>query len=192
MREMILVLMSNVCYLAITFIFLVVTWWLLLVTQWLLLVTWCLLVVTARQRSILLLSTFSMNTRNIHTPSNNNSNSQFAKNTTFQSKVFKLSAGVTKEISKPGFLSSFEVMCEIRRYVKYNYLPALNDQIFMPFIQSYQSQKTRYIPFWSTSFLCFFFSFSEIQLSSYRFICQNQLKNSLFVDKFLILGIRTQ
>ena len=184
MRGMILVLMSNVCYLAITFIFLVVTWWLLLVTQWLLLLTWWLLVVAARYRSVLLLSTFSMNARNIHTPSNNNNNSQFAKNTTFQNTVFKLNAGVTKEISKLGFLTSF-VMFEIRRYVKYDYLPALNDQLFMPFIQSYQSQKTRYIPLWSTSFLCFFFfSFSEIQLPSYRFFCQNWLKNSLSVDKF--------
>ena len=159
MRGMILVLMSNVCYLAITFIFLVVTWWLLLVTQWLLLLTWWLLVVTVRYRSVLLLSTFSMHARNIHTPSNNNNSSQFAKNTTFQSKVFKLNAGVTKEISKPGFLSSFKFMFEIRRYVKQDYLPALNDQIFMPFIQRYQSQKTRYIPFWSTSFLCFFSPF---------------------------------
>ena len=144
--------MSNVYYLATTFIFLVVTWWLLLDTWWLLVVTVC-------YRSVLLLSTFSMNARNIHTPSNNNNNSQLAKNTTFQRKLFKLNAGVTKEISKPGFLSSFKFMFEIRRYVKYYYLPALNDQLFMPFTQSYQSQKTRHIPFWSTSFFCFFLLF---------------------------------
>ena len=71
MRRLILVLMSNVCYLTVIFIFLVVTWWLLLVTSWLLLVTagylvvtagYCwLLVVTARYRSLLLVPTFTMN-----------------------------------------------------------------------------------------------------------------------------------
>ena len=71
MRGLILVLMSNVCYLAIILIFLVVPWWLLLVNCWLLLVTarylvfiggYCsLLVVTARYRSLLLVPTFSMN-----------------------------------------------------------------------------------------------------------------------------------
>ena len=39
MKGLILVLMLNVCYLAIILIFLVVTWWLLLITWWLLLVT---------------------------------------------------------------------------------------------------------------------------------------------------------
>ena len=40
-RGLVLVLMSNVCYLVVLLIILVVTWWLLLVT-------WCLLLVTAR------------------------------------------------------------------------------------------------------------------------------------------------
>ena len=51
MRRLILVLMSNVCYLAVILIFLVVTWWLLLITWWFLLVTggYCSLpLVTAR------------------------------------------------------------------------------------------------------------------------------------------------
>ena len=61
MRGLILVLMSNVCYLAINLIFLVATWWLLPVTWWLLLVTWWLLVVTPRYRSLLLAPTFSTN-----------------------------------------------------------------------------------------------------------------------------------
>ena len=49
MRGLILVLMSNLRYLAVTLIFLVITWWLLLLTQELLrllLVTWWLLLVT--------------------------------------------------------------------------------------------------------------------------------------------------
>ena len=71
MTGLILVLMSNVCYLAITLVFLVVTWQLLLVTQWLMLVTarylvvtgsYCsLLVVTTCSCSLLLIPTFSMN-----------------------------------------------------------------------------------------------------------------------------------
>ena len=47
MSGLILVLVSNVCYLAVILIFLVGTWWLLLVT--------------ARYRSLLLVPTFSMN-----------------------------------------------------------------------------------------------------------------------------------
>ena len=49
MKGWILVLMLNVCYLAIILIFLVVTWWLLLITWWLLLVTgsYCLLPLVA-------------------------------------------------------------------------------------------------------------------------------------------------
>ena len=102
--------------------------------------------------------------RTQHTPSNNNNDSQFPKNTTFQRKLFKLNAGVTKEISKLGFLSSFEFMFEVRRYVKYYYLPALNDQLFMSFTQSYQSQKTRY-----TVLVNFFFMlFSPFLRSSFH------------------------
>ena len=52
MRRLILVLMSNVCYLTVISIFMV-TWWLLLVTKW-------LLVVTARYGLLLLVPTFSM------------------------------------------------------------------------------------------------------------------------------------
>ena len=48
--------------------------------------------------------------------------------------VFKLIAGVTKEIPKPGFLTSCKFMFEVRRYVKYHYLPVPSDQLFMPFI----------------------------------------------------------
>ena len=51
MRGLILVLMSNVCYLAVIFIFLEVTWWLLFVTARCLVVTggYCSLpLVTAR------------------------------------------------------------------------------------------------------------------------------------------------
>ena len=65
-----LVIMSNMCYLAAILIFLVVTWWLLIVTQQLLLVTarylvvtagyWSLVVATARYRLLLLVPTFSM------------------------------------------------------------------------------------------------------------------------------------
>ena len=58
MRGLILVLVSNVCYLTVILIFLVVTWWLLLVT-WLLLVVnaryWWLLLVTAHYCSFPLL-----------------------------------------------------------------------------------------------------------------------------------------
>ena len=61
MRGLILVLMSNVCYLAVILIFLVVSWWLPLVTWWLLLVTAHYLVVTAHYWSLLLVPTFSMN-----------------------------------------------------------------------------------------------------------------------------------
>ena len=43
--RLILVLMSNVCYLVVILIILVVTCWLLLVTYWLLFVTWWLLLV---------------------------------------------------------------------------------------------------------------------------------------------------
>ena len=64
MRGLILVLMSNVCYLAVILIFL----WLLggycsLSSGycWLLLITWWLLLVTGGYSSLLLVSTFSMN-----------------------------------------------------------------------------------------------------------------------------------
>ena len=57
MRELIHVLMSNVCYLAVILIFLVVTARYPVV----LLVTWWLLVVAARYRSLLLVPTFRMN-----------------------------------------------------------------------------------------------------------------------------------
>ena len=50
MRGLILDLMSNLRYLAVTLIFLVITWWLLLLTQQLLLVTARYLVVTARSQ----------------------------------------------------------------------------------------------------------------------------------------------
>ena len=58
MRGLILVWMSNVCYLAVILIVLVVTWRLLLVTWWLLVVTaryWWLLLVIARYCSFPLL-----------------------------------------------------------------------------------------------------------------------------------------
>ena len=58
MRGLILVLMSNVCFLAVILIILVVTWWLLLVTWWLLVATacyWWLLLVTTRYCSFPLL-----------------------------------------------------------------------------------------------------------------------------------------
>ena len=54
MKGLILVLMSNICYLAVILIFLVVTWWLLLVIWWLLVVTTC-------YRWLLLVPTFSVN-----------------------------------------------------------------------------------------------------------------------------------
>ena len=57
MRGLILVLMSNVCNLAVILIFFEVIWWLLLVTQWLLLVYWLLLVTWW----LLLVPNFSMN-----------------------------------------------------------------------------------------------------------------------------------
>ena len=59
--RLILVLMSNVCYLVIILIILVVTWWLLLVTYWLLFVTWWLLLVTVHYWWLLLVPIFSMN-----------------------------------------------------------------------------------------------------------------------------------
>ena len=75
-RGLILVVMSNACYLAVILIFLVVIWWfcslpsgycsLLLVTWWLLLVTWWLLVVTARYCLLLLVTTLSMNVPHLH------------------------------------------------------------------------------------------------------------------------------
>ena len=71
MRELILVLMSNACYLVVILIFLVVTWWLRVVTWWLLLVNarylmvtggYCSLpVVTTRYLSVLLVPTFTIN-----------------------------------------------------------------------------------------------------------------------------------
>ena len=61
MMGLILVLKSNVCYVAVMLIFLVVTWWLQLV--YLVVTTRYLVVtgVTACYRSLLLVPTFSMN-----------------------------------------------------------------------------------------------------------------------------------
>ena len=60
MRGLILVLMWNVCYLAVILILLVVAWWLLLITKWLLLVTAHYLVVTGGYCSLLFVPNFSM------------------------------------------------------------------------------------------------------------------------------------
>ena len=68
MRGLILVLMSNMCYLTV----ILISWWLLdvyysLLSGYclLLLVTWWLLVVTAHYRSLLLVPTFSMNSSSL-------------------------------------------------------------------------------------------------------------------------------
>ena len=61
-----------------------------------------------------------------------------------------------RDIKTRGSKNSFEVImfekiCEITTS------PTLNDQLFIPFYRFTRVGKTRYIPVWSASFLCFFF-----------------------------------
>ena len=65
MRRLILILMSNLCYLAVILIFLVVTALYLMITigYYSLPGGYCSLVITTRYRSLLLVPTFSMNVK---------------------------------------------------------------------------------------------------------------------------------